>query len=67
MDIIKKVNSRKAWIQVDDRTAWLIEFTKDKTNAQMSAAGDKIKQKLDWLKEVQEKIKNMKDGPTDTK
>lgn len=49
-----------AWVQVDETTAKLMVFDKDKTTKEMSEIGDKKKAKLDRLKVVQEEIKRLK-------
>ena len=42
MEIIKKLGKRKAWIRIDDDLALLVQFTKDKTDNEMIAAGQTL-------------------------
>lgn len=60
MEVIKRVNARLAWVKVDNTEARLMTFDKDKTTAQMVAEGQKIKDKRDRLKQIQEEIKRLK-------
>jgi uncharacterized protein YecT (DUF1311 family) len=60
MEVIKRVNARLAWVKVDDTEARLMTFEKDKTTAQMIAEGQKIKDKRNRLKQIQEEIKRLK-------
>ena len=60
MEVIKKVNSKLAWVKISDTEARLMSFDKDKTTAQMVAEGQKIKDKRDRLKQIQEEIKRLK-------
>lgn len=62
MEIIKRINARKAWVQVSDTEARLMTFDRDKTTVEMQAEGDKVKAKKDRLKQVQERIKNLQNG-----
>lgn len=60
MEIIKKVNSRSAWIRISDTEARLITFEKDVTNMEMITKGKEIKEKRDRLKFIQEEIAKLK-------
>ena len=60
MEVIKKVNSKLAWVKISDTEARLMSFDKDKTTAQIVAEGQKVKDKRDRLKQIQEEIKRLK-------
>ena len=60
MEVIKRINARLAWVRVDDTTAKLMTFVKDRTAKEMIEEGKKVKQKKDRLKEVRAEIKRLK-------
>jgi hypothetical protein len=60
MEVIKRINARLAWVKVDDTTAKLMTFDKDRTAKEMIEEGKKVKQKKDRLKEVRAEIKRLK-------
>ena len=62
--IIKRVSARQAWIQIDERTARLVDFDKDTTTAQMSERGDKIIERKARRKELEQRIAELKQNGT---
>jgi hypothetical protein len=64
MEVIKRVNAKLAWVKINETEARLMAFQKDMTTAQMVAEGQKIKDKRDRLKQVQNEIARLRDGTT---
>lgn len=60
MEVIKRINSRLAWIQVDDTEAQLVSFDKDTTATNMEKKGDEIKAKRDRIKQLKQQIAEIK-------
>lgn len=58
--IIKRISARQAWIQLDERTAKLVDFEKDTTSAQMAERGDKIIERRARRKELEQRIAELK-------
>ena len=58
--IIKRISARQAWIQLDERTAKLVDFDKDTTSAQMAERGDKMIERRTRKKELEQRIAELK-------
>ena len=58
--IIKRVDARQAWIQIDDTTARLVTFEKDTTAASMSKRGDEIIARRERKREIKRRIEELK-------
>ena len=60
--IIKRVDARQAWIQIDDTTARLVTFDKDTTAANMSKRGDEIISRRLRRQEIKRKIEELQNN-----
>ena len=60
MEVIKRISTTKAWIQVSDTEARLMLFDKSKTVAEMESEGDKIAVKVARLKYLKAEIAKLK-------
>ena len=58
--IIKRVDARQAWIQIDDTTARLVTFDKDTIAANMAKRGDEIIARRERKREIKRRIEELK-------
>ena len=62
--IIKRIDARHAWIQVDDDTARLIVFKVDTTSANMSKRGDEIIARRKRRSAINQRLEELRNGIT---
>lgn len=59
-NVIKRIDARTAWIQIDDNTAKLVVFDKDTTATKMAEHGDKMIARRERRAAIKQRIEELK-------